>query len=329
MKTEQKGMTATNYCLSKCSIQQLFEWEIAHLRESRRFSTANNYKRTLNSINHYLGRSSLPIAKFNAELVSGYNSYLIGRGIKRNSISFYMRVLRAMYRKAVRSNIIKQPLRQGDPFADVYTGVDRTHKRAISEEELLRISRCDFTASPRLAFTRDLFIFSYCARGMAFVDMAYLRWHNIRQGVLAYTRRKTGQPMSLSLERQMMVIIQRWSVLSIKDYIFPILTSDEPEVAHKQYQTALRSYNSLLKCVSRAAGVKHFLTSYTSRHSWATTARNHGIPIDIISAALGHTTEKTTRIYIASIDNSVIDNANQRLINAVLHTVSSQETEAR
>lgn len=61
-------------------------------------------------------------------------------------------------------------------------------------------------------------------------------------------------------------------------------------------------------------GLEAGLSSYTSRHSWASVARNHHVPVSIISAGMGHASEQTTLIYLASLENSVIDDANRRVI---------------
>lgn len=89
-------------------------------------------------------------------------------------------------------------------------------------------------------------------------------------------------------------------------------------MAFSQYQTALGYYNKLLKRISKILDLDISLSSYTARHSWATAARNHNVPISVISAGMGHTTEKTTQIYLASLESSVIDQANQNILSALV-----------
>lgn len=89
-------------------------------------------------------------------------------------------------------------------------------------------------------------------------------------------------------------------------------------IAFSQYQTALGYYNKLLKRISKILDLDISLSSYTARHSWATAARNHNVPISVISAGMGHTTEKTTQIYLASLESSVIDQANQSILSALV-----------
>ena len=222
-----------------------------------------------------------------------------------------MRVLRAVFNKAVREGIVSQ----SSPFRNVYTGVDRTRKRAVGEETVIRLRRLNLEHSPSLALARDIFIFSYCARGMAFVDIAFLRKQDIAGGAICYVRRKTGQRLTIRIEPCMGDIIERYApVTRTSDYVFPLLNAEDPVRGFSQYQTALGYYNRRLKRLAELLELETPLSSYTSRHTWATTARNHNVPLSIISAGMGHASEKTTQIYLASLESSVIDQANRSII---------------
>ncbi len=283
--------------------------QIALLYEANRLGTARNYTRALHSFSAFLQGKDVPIKQVNEVLIEQYNAYLMRRGVIRNSISFYMRILRAVYNKAVRRRLVNDK----HPFQEVYTGVDKTRKRAIAESVIVQLYRLDLHDSPCLSLARDLFIFSYCMRGMAFVDMVYLRTTDIQGNMLYYTRRKTGQLLSVRLEKNSWEIIRKYQSKTSK-YVFPLLKSETPREAYSEYQLALNRYNRGLKQLSLLLKVPYSLTSYTSRHSWATAARNHNIPLSIISAGLGHTSEQTTQIYLASLENSVLDEANHLII---------------
>ena len=270
----------------RVTVFAFIEKQIACLRAGGRLGTARNYRRTLNSFAGFLNGADIPFSLLDEQLVSRYDDWLRRRRIVRNTVSFYMRVLRAVFNKAVREGIVSQ----SSPFRNVYTGVDRTRKRAVGEETVIRLRRLNLEHSPSLALARDIFIFSYCARGMAFVDIAFLRKQDIAGGAICYVRRKTS------------------------DYVFPLLNAEDPVRGFSQYQTALGYYNRRLKRLAELLGLEMPLSSYTSRHTWATTARNHNVPLSIISAGMGHASEKTTQIYLASLENSVIDQANRSLI---------------
>lgn len=252
-------------------------------------------------------------------LACRYESWLWQQKVARNSSSFYMRILRAVYNKAVKQGLAVQTF----PFREVYTGVARTSKRAVDEETIRKLQRLDLSGSPALALSRDMFVFSYCARGMAFVDMAYLKKEDVGGGRITYYRHKTGQYLTLRIEPCMVTILERYGrTCPESPYLFPILTDEQPELAYRQYRTGLNYHNRKLKRLGKLLGEPLPLSSYTPRHSWATAARNHDVPIAVISAGMGHSSERTTLIYLDSLDNAIIDNANEKILKGLNDTIS-------
>jgi integrase len=314
----KKGYTVDNivshYKLpcSHIAVLDYMRTQVEHLRASNRLGTAQNYKKVMCSFSQFLKEVQLPLSALTESVIADYNAFLIRRGLARNSVSFYMRVLRAIYNKAARQKLIEQQ----HPFTDVYTGIDQTRKRAVSESIISQLYRLKLEPNSQIALSRDLFIFSYCTRGMAFVDIAYLKRSNLQNGVLIYTRRKTGQLLSIKVELCIQKIIDRYACLG-SAYLFPIITATNPAEAYEQYQAALNRHNRLLGKLSEMLGCGCKLTSYTSRHSWATAARNHNVPISVISQGMGHTSEHTTRIYLTMLENSVIDEANRGIIESI------------
>lgn len=295
----------------RITVLECLRERIEALTTEGRLGTARNYRRALSSFGSFLAGRDLPLCTFGERIVLAYAAWLRERGVVRNSLSFYMRILRSVYNRAVGEKAAMQT----DPFRNVYTGVDRTRKRAVKEETLVALRHLDLPAESPLAFARDLFIFSYCMRGMAFVDLAFLGKDSVRHDAICYVRRKTGQRLAVGLEPCMRELIDRYAPSAAgTPYLFPILSSPDPYEAYRQYQTALGSYNMRLRKLSAMLGSGVRLSSYTSRHTWATTARDHNIPLPVISAGMGHTSEETTRIYLASLENSVIDTANRSII---------------
>ncbi len=295
-------------------------------RRCGRLGTARNYERTLGSfgtfIRHALhsGSEDIPFFKVGPELIVEYEHWLIARGVVRNSTSFYMRNLRSIFNKAVAHGAAKP----GNPFRDVYTGIDRTRKRAAGEELIMKLLNMDLHRSPALSLARDLFVFSFCTRGMAFVDIAYLRKSDICDGYISYVRRKTGQRLTVALEPCMERIILRYrGAASGSPYVFPVIMSTDPQTAYEQYRIALNYHNRKLKRLAAMLGEKPSLTTYTARHTWATVARDCNVPLPVISAGMGHMSEKTTQIYLAALDNSVIDRANRGIVGKLNDVVSA------
>lgn len=300
-------------------VETFIEEQIKQLREEHRFGTANNYEKTKRSLESFLRNKKLTFTNFNEQLIADYNTYLISKGLMRNSISFYMRNLRAIYNKAVKQKIVKKK----ELFLEVYTGIDKTRKRAVDEELISKLYNLKFDNNDSLSFTRDIFIFSYCMRGMSFVDIAYLKKTDISNGIISYCRRKTGQLMNVRIESCMQYIINRY-MDEKSEYIFPIIKSEDKGKAYKQYRSAINIYNRNLGVLSDMIGCGCKLSSYTARHSWATAARKHDVPISVISAGMGHSSETTTQIYLKSIEDDVVDRANAEIVNKLRIKISKQ-----
>ena len=291
--------------------------QIQFLKECNRLGTAKNYRAALDCLQNFLNGRDLTFPQMTLQFVEQYNEYLQRKGLIRNSLSFHMRILRAVYNKAVRKGLTEQC----NPFQHVYTGVDRTRKRAVDKNVISRLIALDLSRSAPLSFTRDLFLFSLYTRGMAFVDMAYLKHENIKDGTICYIRRKTKQQLCIRIEPCMQQIINRYTGRS-SVYIFPIVKSEDSIVAYSQYRTATAYHNRLLKRLSQMLGLQQVLSFYTARHSWATMARDCNVPVSVISAGMGHTSERTTQIYLTSLENSLIDNANRGILSKLKNVYS-------
>ena len=296
------------------SITDFFTQQIQKLKNDNRRGTARNYSKTLKSLKAFMKNTDSTFNIVTEQFVESYNTFLIQRGVVRNTISFYMRIFRSVYNKAVTQKIIEQTF----PFKNVYTGVDRTRKRAVTETVISQLLSIDLKKSKALQFARDLFIFSFYARGMAFVDIVYLKKSNIQNGYITYVRHKTGQELTIRIETRLQNIINQYEKKD-SPYLFPILNTEDENKAYSQYEIALNYYNRQLKRLSKLLEPNINLSSYTPRHTWATTARNKNVPLSIISAGMGHSSEKTTLIYLTKIDNSIIDEVNKAIIDSIKH----------
>lgn len=270
--------------------------------------TAETYRTTLLRFKRFRQDEDIRLASIDDELISGFERSLKESGLCANTTSFYMRILRAVYNKALKAGLIKNRT----PFKYVYTGVDKTRKRAIDIEDVRRLAALNLDDCPAEALARDLFLFSFYMRGMSFVDMAYLQKRDLHCGVLSYRRRKTGQTMFIRWENCMQKIIDRYPTRS-SPYLLPIITSTEKD-ARSQYIYMIHKVNDNLKTLGRRLGFPVPLTMYVARHTWASTARRKNIPLAVISEGMGHTSEKTTRIYLDSLDASAIDDANLMIL---------------
>lgn len=262
----------------------------------------------LNSLARFLGGRDLLFDELDSALMAGYEMFLKESGVTPNTSSFYMRNLRSVYNRAVEEGLAVQRY----PFRRVYTGIEKTVKRALPIKSIRAMRRLDLTAYPWAEFARDMFMFSFYTRGMSFIDMAYLKKSDLANGVLSYRRKKTGQRLNIRWEPCMEEITRKYGTTA-SPYLLPIITDTDAD-ARGQYLKMANFVNRQLKTVGSMLGLPLDLTMYVSRHTWASVAKGKKIPTTVISEGLGHDSELTTRIYLASLDNGIVDKANRSII---------------
>ncbi len=281
---------------------------IAQLQNNGQRNTARNYQSALNSFCRFHDEESLLLDQIDAQMMRSYEAWLKVQGVCRNTSSFYMRILRAVYNRAVEKGLVEDR----HPFRRVYTGVDKTRKRAVGIDVVKAIRQLDLT-HPRARFARDMFVLSFCLRGISFVDLARLRKADVRGGYLHYTRSKTRQSLSVKWEPIMQEMVDRYrSEADSSEYLFPMLSGNA--IYNKEYHNAQMRVGYHLKRMAHALGLRENLTLYVARHSWASIARDNHVPVSIISEALGHDSEQTTQIYLQSIQASEVDEANAQIL---------------
>ncbi len=291
------------------SFSQFIEDVIIQLKRLNRERTAETYTATLNSFMRFRKGNDILLDEISSDLMMEYEAYLKAQGVTMNTVSFYMRILRAVYNRAVEKGLTGQR----NPFRHVYTGIDKTVKRAIPLKAIKRIKELDLSLKPNLDFARDMFLFCFYTRGMSFIDMAYLRKKDLQNGILSYRRRKTGQQLFIRWEKCMQEILDKYPVNGT-EHLLPIITEPEEDY-RKQYSNELHRVNHLLKKIGRLLELPIPLTMYVGRHSWASIAKSRNVPVSVISEGMGHDSENTTQIYLASLDTSVVDRANKKILH--------------
>lgn len=280
---------------------------IAQLKQFGKVRTSETYAATLKSFMAFREGQDVPLDGISSDLMLFYEAHLKARGVRMNTISFYMRIFRAVYNRAVEKGLTAQ----NNPFRHVYTGVDKTVKRAIPIKAIKALKELDLSMKPSLDFARDMFMFSFYTRGMSFVDMAYLKKKDLQNGILTYRRRKTGQELTIKWEKCMAEIIAKYPE-SKTDFLLPIIKEHGNE--RRQYDNALHLVNYRLKELSTMLKLQRPLTMYVARHSWASAAKAKNVPLSVISEGMGHDSEATTQIYLASLETSVVDKANKMIL---------------
>ena len=302
---------------------------VLELERNGQERTARAYRTVTRGFVAFNKGRDIDLHHINSYIIKSFEAHLKSKNLTLNSISYYMRNLRAIYNKAVASKLIVGY--DGEkPFSGVYTGVDKTVKRALTLEELKQLNSLDFrtmisnekpgsrecTRLESLHIAWRMFFFCLYSRGMCFVDFAYLRKDNIKNGVIKYCRKKTGQQIEVKITQKLQEIINSFAAeVECSNYVFPIITDMEKN-HRSQYENGLNLQNRRLKTLSRLVGI-HTFSTHAARHSWATIGKKENLPLGVISESLGHSSEKTTIIYLGLLDNSVIDEANDHITSVI------------
>lgn len=283
---------------------------INELTASGRDGTAANYRSAVNAFEHYLGNSDLSMEDLTRKMVEAFIDNRTRQGNSPNTAAFYVKQLRAIYNKAYDEGYVRSA---HNPFNRIKLKGCKTPKRAISKKEINRIAGVDLKGKHRhLELSRDLFMFSLYTRGMAFVDMCYLKKENIHGNMLVYRRRKTGQWLQIRIEAPLKELLRKYNDAN-SPYLLPMLRDGDN---YKDYRYIQRRLNKRIREIGELLEFNFPLTFYVARHTWATLAHENGVAMSVISEGMGHGSEKTTRIYLANLSHQVIDKANRAVINS-------------
>ncbi len=300
-----------NRYANEYSLFNFMEGIIIKLKQNGKVRTSETYTAALNSFKKFRKDEDIMLDCLTSQIMEAYEAWHQNRGVAPNTISFYTRILRAVYNRAVEDEIIENR----NPFRKVYTGVDKTVKRALPLNIIKKIIGLELSMTPAVDFARDMFLMSFYLRGMSFVDMAYLKKSDLQNGSVIYRRRKTGQQLIICWEPEMQMILDKYPT-NETDYLLPIITN--PAVSERNtYRNKGYNINRNLNKIAKMVGVNVPITLYVARHSWASAAKAKGIPLSVISEGMGHDSEATTQIYLASLDTSVVDKANSIILKSL------------
>ncbi len=300
-----------NRYANEYSLFNFMENLIIKLKQNGKVRTSETYFVALNSFKKFRQGEDIMLDCLNSEVMEAYEAWHQQRGVSPNTISFYTRILRAAYNRAVEEEIIENR----NPFRRVYTGVDKTVKRALPIQIIKKIKYLDLYLIPELDFARDMFMMSFMLRGMSFIDMAYLKKTDLSNGYVTYRRRKTGQQLIIEWTNEMQMILDKYPE-NTSEYLLPIIRHAGIN-ERCTYRNVGYNINHNLKRIAEKVGVNVPLTLYVARHSWASAAKANGIPLSVISEGMGHDSEATTQIYLASLDTSIVDKANSIILKSL------------
>lgn len=319
IERSQKDYTVEELC-ETFSKEQTYKTVFVFMQEQvtkkeqmKRLGTARTYGNAYRRFKAFREDTDLTFDELSPDMIECYEAWLIDRRLKQNSIRCYLRTLNTLLCKATAEGLLNNT----NLFSHVRLSYVKTTKRAISEKELKVIANLKLPEGSTMALARDIFMFSFYMRGMPFVDIAYLRKTDLRNGMWTYCRRKTNQCLMVEWEMAQQKILDHYAHQTEKgSFLLPIIKKEDG-TEYKQYQRMQININRALKKIGEMAELKMPLTTYVARHTWASVARDMNIPIAIISEGMGHNSIKTTQVYLNSIDISRVNEANKRIIKRI------------
>ena len=294
---------------------------IQSLRNNRHDRIAEAYCTTVKRLVSFNQGIDIPLNKISTAMIKNFESKLRAEGKSPNTICFYVRNLQAIYNKAVMDKYVSV---EDNPFDNVQISMQKTVKRALATVEMKKLLNFDFARCKtnvqrnNFGIAQRYFLFSFYSRGMCFVDIAYLQKHNIQDGILSYYRHKTNKLIEVKITDTMQAIMDSFAdETRNSEFVFPIIKAEDTKHPRLQYASALRVQNIRLKKLAKLAGVSKKITTHVARHSWASIGKEQKVPLSVISECLGHSSEKITAIYLTNFNNSVLEEANDKIAKAL------------
>ena len=281
---------------------------IDELKLAKKLGNASCYEQAQAFLDRYITDKELYFEDIDFKLLKKLEAKHLSHKYTYNSLSFYLRTIRATFNRAIKEGVIKRDVY---PFTNYSIKETKTLKRAIRKTDIDKIRDIELEPYSTHWHARNMFMFSFYNIGINFVDMSHLKKSNIINDRMCYTRAKTGKNYSIKLTAPSLAILNMYITgKEEEDYIFPVIYRLEPELQRKDLQNGLKNFNKYMKHIAKKLEINAKLTSYVARHSWATIAKDLNVPVSVISEGLGHEDIKTTQIYLDSFDANVIDDAN-------------------
>ena len=287
-------------------------WEevIKELLDSGRTGTARSNIDAFHSFKSFYQSKHLTFKDLNPNILCKYEVYLRSRGCTDGGIGVRMRAIRAIYNKAIQRELVNERFY---PFKKYKISKFKgsSFKRALSMQEVLRIVNLDLTEYPLLINSRNYFVFSFYTRGMNFADMMRLRWSDISEDRIYYTRSKTRSNFIIKILPPVEQILNYYKKENRGlPYVFPLIVNENytPSQLENRKHKTIQRYNKELKEIGRLCGIiGKPMSSYVARHSYANCLKQIGVPTDVISESMGHKTLAITQSYLMELDSSHID----------------------
>lgn len=279
-----------------------------------KIGNARSYHLVMSAVKTHVKHKDLSFLDVNYDFLVKLEQAHLKKGGSVNGLAVYMRTIKAVYNNAIKAGVVERDLY---PFANFKIKTKKTRKRAISVSEIRKVEELVFEPAHPLYHTHNYFLFCFDMMGLPFADMAYLKLSNLIGGRLVYNRQKTEKGYNIKITASAQKILDKYiSGKSKEDYIFPIIKRKTLPEQYKDVEWARSRYNKKLKQIGQLCGIEENLTSYVGRHTFASLAKNLGVPVANISDMLGHSSTRTTEIYLDTLPADILDQQHEEILKS-------------
>jgi integrase len=289
---------------------------ISEFKIAGRTGNARIHEEALKSIKKFNNEKELTFHQITPEFLEKYEAWLRSNGGTDGGIGVRMRSVRGIFNSAINRGRIKESIY---PFKiyKISKLKGKGIKKALTIQDVHKIAELDLSDFPTLIDIRNYFIFSFYTRGMNFADMMTLKWSDVTEDRIFYTRSKTKKNFQIKILQPVQEILDYYKKKkNHTDYVFPILLEKNMTFSHleNRRRKVLKRYNKRLKEISALCKIEKPVSSYVARHSYANCLKQKGVATDIISESMGHQNVAITQAYLKELDNSLIDEAMEVLL---------------
>lgn len=313
-----------------------FKAMLDQLFQQGRIGTYRAYLTTYHSLKNFLKKRKKPeeISPYDItpDLLYDYERYLMEeRGASRTTVGIYTRVFRVVYNRCIE---LDRSLRDSYPFGSRGSRYKVQHSMkglkskgdALTIEQLRTfVSSTPEPGSPEWE-AKQYWLFSFYCQGMNFRDIFFLKYSNIQGQYIRYTREKTKRTedqeiLEIPLSPQITEIIAKLGNPDKRSssYVFDVLKQGEKDILRIEatIMQKIQVTNARLKRLCLPLGLPG-ITTYWSRHTYASLLKMAGVSVELIRELLGHSNIKTTEHYLKRFDYEVKKQANQRITELLL-----------
>jgi integrase/recombinase XerD len=293
--------------------------QIKNLLRSNNIGNYKKHKVIEKVLKEYVNEEDIAFQEIDVKFLNEFQSYLKVNGRNQTTIHGYLKIIRAIFYKAIEYGLITQ---FQNPFLSFRLKLGKPDRSKLTEDEIKIIEELKLPEGDLIWHVRNTFMFAFYTAGIRISDLLMLKWSNILNGRLIYQMHKTGKVHSLKITDQAKKILNYYGPKEVDEYIFPFFRSDidytNPMFLHNQISAKTALINKYLKFIAEKAGINKNISTHTARHSFADIARKKTNNIYNLSKTLGHSDLKITEAYLASFDEDAVDSTLDDVFNKTI-----------